>query len=88
MATAPLGRKVSVINALIRAFPTCFTAAGILLPRIQDTRKAIDSLKLDKRIPIGNAEAGYFFNDQVLEAVDYGVGLPARLLHLISSKTD
>lgn len=31
------------------------------------------NLKLGKTIPIGNGEAGYYFNNLVLEAVDYGV---------------
>lgn len=33
-------------------------------------------MKLDKTIPVGNSDAGSYFNNQVLEAVDYGVRFP------------
>jgi hypothetical protein len=31
------------------------------------------SLNLAKTIPVGNSDAGSYFNTKVLEAVDYGV---------------
>ena len=31
------------------------------------------SMNLPKTIPVGNSDAGSYFNDQVLSAVDYGV---------------
>lgn len=47
--------------------------AEILIAKISDTRSALASLKLSKNIPVGNAEAGYYFNMKVLAAVDYGL---------------
>ncbi|KAN0093016.1 glycoside hydrolase family 17 protein [Tylopilus felleus] len=48
-------------------------AAAMLLPWIQDTRSMITSLNLGKTIPVGNADAGSYFNNEVLAAVDYGM---------------
>jgi len=48
-------------------------AATMLIPWIQDTRSMITSLNLGKTIPVGNADAGSYFNTKVLEAVDYGM---------------
>jgi exo-beta-1,3-glucanase (GH17 family) len=48
-------------------------AAQMLIPWIQDTRSMITSLNLGKTIPVGNADAGSYFNTLVLEAVDYGM---------------
>ncbi|KAF9223715.1 glycoside hydrolase family 17 protein [Gyrodon lividus] len=48
-------------------------AAAMLIPWIQDTRTMLSSLNLGKTIPVGNADAGSYFNTQVLEAVDYGM---------------
>ncbi|KAH7926375.1 glycoside hydrolase family 17 protein [Leucogyrophana mollusca] len=48
-------------------------AAQQLIPYIQDTRTMIQSMNLGKTIPVGNADAGSYFNTQVLEAVDYGM---------------
>ncbi|KAF8843709.1 glycoside hydrolase [Paxillus ammoniavirescens] len=48
-------------------------AAAMLIPWIQDTRSMLSSLNLGKTIPVGNADAGSYFNTQVLEAVDYGM---------------
>lgn len=45
----------------------------MLLPWIQDTRNMITSLNLGKTIPVGNADAGSYFNNEVLAAVDYGM---------------
>lgn len=47
--------------------------AQLLIPNITDTRSMISDLNLGKTIPVGNADAGSFFNNEVLEAVDYGV---------------
>jgi exo-beta-1,3-glucanase (GH17 family) len=47
--------------------------AEILLADIADTRAMIASLNLPKTIPVGNSDAGAYFNTKVLEAVDYGL---------------
>lgn len=47
--------------------------AQLLIPNITDTRTMISDLNLGKTIQVGNADAGSFFNNEVLEAVDYGV---------------
>ncbi|KAI0707189.1 glycoside hydrolase [Earliella scabrosa] len=47
--------------------------AQMLLSNITDTRNAIAALNLDKTIPIGTADAGSFFNTQVLQSVDFGM---------------
>jgi len=48
-------------------------AAEILIPLINDTRTTMDNMGLSKKIPIGNADAGSYFNNQVLESVDYAM---------------
>jgi len=45
--------------------------AAILLPFIKDTRDMLASMGLS--IPVGNSDAGSYFNTQVLSAIDYGV---------------
>lgn len=40
---------------------------------INDTRGMLDGLKLSKKIPVGNSDAGSYFNNLVLEAIDYGM---------------
>ncbi|CAL1717012.1 unnamed protein product [Somion occarium] len=47
--------------------------AQLLIPNITDTRNALTALSLDKTIPVGTADAGSFFNNEVLAAVDYGM---------------
>jgi len=47
--------------------------AALLIAKISDTRSAIANLKLGKTILVGNAEAGYYFNTNVLKAIDYGL---------------
>ncbi|KAH7913798.1 glycoside hydrolase family 17 protein [Hygrophoropsis aurantiaca] len=47
-------------------------AAAQLIPYIQDTISMLQSMNLGKTIPVGNADAGSYFNTKVLEAVDYG----------------
>lgn len=45
--------------------------AALLVPNIDDTRTMVQDMNLN--IPIGNADAGAYFNNKVLAAVDYGV---------------
>lgn len=47
--------------------------AAILIPNIQDTRQMLAGMNLPKTIPVGTADAGSFFNNEVLGAVDYGM---------------
>ncbi|KAI0661806.1 glycoside hydrolase [Cubamyces menziesii] len=47
--------------------------AQLLISNITDTRNAVQALSLPKTIPIGTADAGSYFNTEVLEAVDYGM---------------
>jgi hypothetical protein len=50
--------------------------AQILISYIQDTIKTIAAMNLPKNIPIGNSDAGAYFNTGVLETVQYGVRFP------------
>ena len=45
--------------------------AALLVPNIQDMRTTIQGMNLN--IPIGNADAGAYFNNKILAAIDYGV---------------
>lgn len=45
----------------------------LLIADIQDTVSALSALNLDKHIPVGTADAGAFFNTEVLQAVEYGM---------------
>ncbi|KAF8638484.1 hypothetical protein AX17_002173 [Amanita inopinata Kibby_2008] len=47
--------------------------AALLVPNIQDTRAMLQGMGLNKNIPVGNSDAGSFFNTHVLEAIDYGL---------------
>ncbi|KAG5648862.1 hypothetical protein DXG03_000211 [Asterophora parasitica] len=47
--------------------------AAILIANIEDTRNMLASLGLKKNIPVGNSDAGSFFNTEVLSAIDYGL---------------
>jgi len=49
------------------------TGAQILISNIQDMISTLKSLNLKKHIPVGNSDAGSYFNTQVLEAVEYGM---------------
>lgn len=49
--------------------------AALLIANITDTRNQLKALKLPKTLPVGNADAGSYFNNLVLAAVDYGVGV-------------
>ncbi|KAI0312323.1 glycoside hydrolase superfamily [Amylostereum chailletii] len=47
--------------------------AAILIADIQDMVSQLNALGLDKHIPVGNSDAGSYFNTEVLEAVEYGM---------------
>lgn len=47
----------------------------MLVPWISDTRSMLSSMGMSN-ILVGNADAGSYFNNEVLSAVDYGVGIP------------
>jgi exo-beta-1,3-glucanase (GH17 family) len=47
--------------------------AALLIANIQDTRSMLKSMSLDGKVPVGNSDAGSYFNTQVLSAVDYGL---------------
>jgi exo-beta-1,3-glucanase (GH17 family) len=49
------------------------TGAAILIQDIQDTRSMLGNMSLSKTIPVGNAEAGAYFNTLALEQSDYGM---------------
>ncbi|KDQ19326.1 glycoside hydrolase family 17 protein [Botryobasidium botryosum FD-172 SS1] len=49
------------------------TAAAYLKTRIDDFRATLKALNLPKTIPVGTADAGSYFNTQLLSAVDYGM---------------
>jgi hypothetical protein len=65
------GRSLQLIYR--RCSKIASLAAAMLIPWIQDTRSMLASLNLGKTLPVGNADAGSYFNTQVLEAVDYGM---------------
>jgi len=46
--------------------------AAILIPFIDDTKAMLQAMNLPKSIPVGNADAGSYFNTKVLEDVAYG----------------
>lgn len=47
--------------------------ATILIADIQDTNTTLQGLSLPTVIPVGTADAGSYFNTEVLEAVNYGM---------------
>ncbi|KAI0749740.1 glycoside hydrolase [Daedaleopsis nitida] len=47
--------------------------AELLLVNITDTRQAVEALNLSKKIPIGTADAGSYFNTKILQNVDFGM---------------
>lgn len=51
----------------------CSTATGaqLLIANITDTRNMVTELGLS--IPVGTSDAGSYFNNDVLNQVDYGV---------------
>lgn len=48
-------------------------AAAILVPDIQDTRSMLQSIGVS--LPVGTSDAGSYFNNKILAAVDFGVRL-------------
>ena len=48
--------------------------AAILIPFINDTRSMLAAMNLGS-MPVGTADAGSYFNTEVLQVVDYGVRL-------------
>ena len=52
--------------------------AATLTANIADTRQMLSGLNLKKTILVGNSDAGSYFNNEVLEAVDYGVSFDLR----------
>ena len=53
--------------------PVGEAGAAALIPNITDTRTMLQGMNLPKTIPVGTADAGSFFNNDVLQQVDYGV---------------
>ena len=49
--------------------------AQLLITNITDTRNQLKALNLPTTPPVGTSDAGAYFNNLVLEAVDYGVGV-------------
>ncbi|KAI9453333.1 glycoside hydrolase [Russula earlei] len=47
--------------------------AQLLIANITDTVNTLKSLNLPKHIPVGNSDAGAYFNNLVLGAVEYGM---------------
>jgi exo-beta-1,3-glucanase (GH17 family) len=47
--------------------------AAILIPWIQDTRQMLAGMNLPKTLPVGNSDAGSYFNTQVMQNIDYGM---------------
>jgi len=58
--------KVSDINSA-----AANTGAEILLKNINDTRSMLSGMGVS--LQVGNADAGSYFNNEILAAVDYGV---------------
>ena len=57
--------------------------AAILLANIQDTQSMLSTMGIS--LPVGNADAGSYFNDEVLAAVNYGVRLGVFFYQSIST---
>lgn len=71
---------VSYLNANGATDPNSATGdqgAEILIANIKDTRSMLTSLNVN--IPVGTSDAGSYFNNKVLAAVDYGVRLSSGL---------
>ncbi|KAH0587828.1 hypothetical protein H2248_006588 [Termitomyces sp. 'cryptogamus'] len=47
--------------------------AAMLIAYIEDTRNMLAGLSLPKTMPVGNSDAGSYFNTKVLSSVDYGL---------------
>ena len=48
------------------------TGAALLLQNITDMKTTLSDMSID--LPVGTSDAGSYFNNEVLAAVDYGVG--------------
>lgn len=51
--------------------PEGIAAADFLKTKIADVRSTISGMSLSKTIPIGTADAGSYFNSDIVEACDY-----------------
>jgi hypothetical protein len=49
------------------------TGAALLITDIQDMVQTLSSMNLPKHLPVGNSDAGAYFNTKVLQAIEYGV---------------
>ncbi|KAH0587829.1 hypothetical protein H2248_006588 [Termitomyces sp. 'cryptogamus'] len=54
--------------------------AAMLIAYIEDTRNMLAGLSLPKTMPVGNSDAGSYFNTKVLSSVDYGASTKLYLL--------
>jgi len=52
---------------------TGIAAADFLKVKISDVRSTLSNMSLSKTIPVGYADAGSYFNTDILEAVDYAM---------------
>lgn len=62
--------------------PTANAGAQLLISMINDTRSWLQSLNLPKTLPVGTSDAGSYFNDEVLQSVDYGVRVMILVIDL------
>ena len=78
---------ITCVPDLLTNYPSWITAAGadatavngpvgnqgaqLLIQNITDARNMLADMNID--IPVGNSDAGSFFNDEVMNAIDYGV---------------
>ncbi|KAF9058063.1 glycoside hydrolase superfamily [Panaeolus papilionaceus] len=60
-------------NSLDANGPVGTQGAAVLKPDIDDTIAMLRDMNLDKHIPVGNSDAGSFFNTQILESIEYGL---------------
>jgi exo-beta-1,3-glucanase (GH17 family) len=47
--------------------------AAILKADIEDTRQMLAGMGLPKNLPVGNSDAGSFFNNEIMASIDYGM---------------
>ena len=53
--------------------PFLFSGAALLIADINDTRSALAAMNPPANLPVGNSEAGAYYNTLVMEAMDFGV---------------
>jgi hypothetical protein len=53
--------------------PAANQGAQLLISMINDTRSWLQGLNLPKTLPVGTADAGSYFNNEILGGVDYAV---------------